>query len=226
MLDNTIPLCGIGHTGHMTSRGVVRTWNLREMHGVIDSDDTPGGCWTFGATVAIAGFPSLDEGQVVEFEWRPTGELDQSYNFITLRAWPAGVEPVDRPSGSSAWNIDADGNVLEETDLDFPEEPRIGTAASGIVSAWHGDEGWGVIDSAGTPGGCWTYWSALHPDEVIDSQGMGQFNIRGGIHDLIVGEKVDFEWESVTDQDGYKFRAIKVRPRREIPPWQIEWIPS
>ncbi|MBT2263681.1 hypothetical protein J7E74_01595 [Rhodococcus erythropolis] len=89
---------------------------------------------------------------------------------------------------------------------------------------WNGEEGWGVIDSADTPGGCWTFYSALHPDEVINARPGDSFSIGGGISGLAVGEQVDFEWEPVIDQDGYKFRAIKVRPRRDILPWRVERI--
>ena len=32
---------------------------------------------------------------------------------------------------------------------------------SGTVRVWHAEEGWGVIDSAETPGGCWTHFSAV-----------------------------------------------------------------
>jgi len=39
------------------------------MHGIIDSDETPGGCWTLFHSVAVEGFPALREGQQVEFEW-------------------------------------------------------------------------------------------------------------------------------------------------------------
>jgi len=44
-----------------------------------------------------------------------------------------------------------------------------------------------------------------------------------GVLGLEVSEYVDFEWEPVTDQDGYKYRAIKARPNREIP-WRVERI--
>ncbi|GCB54199.1 hypothetical protein rerp_06070 [Rhodococcus erythropolis] len=71
---------------------------------------------------------------------------------------------------------------------------------------------------------CWTFYSALHPDEVINARPGDSFSIGGGISALVVGEQVDFEWEPVIDQDGYKFRAIKVRPRRDIPPWRVERI--
>ena len=210
----------------MTSRGVVRSWDVRGMQGVIDSADTPGGSWTPWISVAVPGFPGLAEGQEVEFEWHQLDEPADGYDFHTVRAWPVGTEPYTRPGpfSSRAWHIDPDGSAHEIADLDDTIPPRIGTPASGVVTTWNADEGWGVIDSADTPGGCWTFYSALHPDEVINAQPGDSFSIGGGIRGLNVGEQVDFEWESVIDQDGYKFRAIKVRPRREIPPWRVERI--
>lgn len=176
----------------------------------------------------MAGFPGFVEGQEVEFEWDRLDQPTHGFDFQTLRAWPAGTEPIKPVTAfsSGAWHVDPDGIVHELTDaLDdraAPEPRRVGTPASGVVSGWHDEEGWGVIDSPDTPGGCWVYWSALHPDEVIDAQPGNSFSIGGGIQGLEVGEHVDFEWEPVTDQDGYTFRAIRVRPRREIPPWRIE----
>jgi len=34
-------------------------------------------------------------------------------------------------------------------------------AATGTVREW-AEEGWGVVDSAETPGGCWVHWSVVH----------------------------------------------------------------
>ncbi|OZD84067.1 hypothetical protein CH273_08920 [Rhodococcus sp. 05-339-2] len=92
----------------------------------------------------------------------------------------------------------------------------------GRVRSWEilGMEG--VIDSEDTPGGSWSFFSALHPDGVIDSRSGTGFDIGGGVSELAVGEQVDFEWEPAVDQDGYRFRAIRVRPRRETPPWRIQ----
>ncbi|MGU3435920.1 hypothetical protein ACNHUS_23220 [Actinomycetes bacterium M1A6_2h] len=209
----------------MTSRGTVRQWDVSDMAGVIDSDDTPGGSWTPWAAAAVDGFPALAVGQEVEFEWHRLDEPSDGYHFLTDRAWPVGTEPHTPSTAFSTrlWRIDPDGTVHEITDL--PHEPiphRTGTWSTGIVSAWHNDEGWGVIDSPQTPGGCRTYYSALHPDEVIDAPPGNAYSIGGGIHGLDVGEHVDFEWEPVGDQDGYTFRTIRVRPRRDIPPWRIE----
>ena len=55
-------------------------------------------------------------------------------------------------------------------------------------------------------------WTLHHPPlargESIEIHGQGS--------DLQVGETVDFEWEQVP-QDGYLFRAVDVRPRRQPP---------
>lgn len=51
----------------MRSRGVVRSWNDEEGWGVIDSDDTPGGCWAGFSEVQVSGYRSLRPGQRVEF---------------------------------------------------------------------------------------------------------------------------------------------------------------
>jgi CspA family cold shock protein len=67
---------------------------------------------------------------------------------------------------------------------------------TGTVRAWHTDEGWGVIDSPATPGGCWAHFS------VIDTDG---YRAMGD------GDAVRFDFERA-DQDGYWFRAVRVWP--------------
>ncbi|WP_220095795.1 MULTISPECIES: hypothetical protein [unclassified Rhodococcus (in: high G+C Gram-positive bacteria)] len=185
----------------MTSRGVVRSWDVGGMQGVIDSADTPGGSWTSWTSVVVHGFPGLVEGQEVEFEWNQLDEAADGYDFHTVQAWPVGEDHTPPgPPGFRAWDIDPDGTVHEVTDLDITDlddtiAPPIGTPAIGVVTTWNGEEGWGVIDSADTPGGCWTFYSALHPDEVINARPGDSFSIGGGISALVVGEQVDFEWE-------------------------------
>ena len=95
--------------------------------------------------------------------------------------------------------------------------------STGEVADWRGEEGWGVVESADTPGGCWVHlghlWAiALPPareNEVIHISGDGP-------GELIVGETVDFEWEHVR-QDGYDYRAVSVRPRRDGPTRTVRW---
>ncbi len=71
---------------------------------------------------------------------------------------------------------------------------------TGTVREWNDLEGWGVLDSTATPGGCWVFFSAI----------AGK-----GFRTLTVGDTVVFDWEHVTDQDGYRYRAIGVeQPRR------------
>lgn len=68
----------------------MRVWHSEEGWGVIDSDETPGGCWTHFSMVLVAGYTDLVVGQDVEFE-----AADQDgYLFRTLTAWPAGQERV------------------------------------------------------------------------------------------------------------------------------------
>jgi CspA family cold shock protein len=66
--------------------------------------------------------------------------------------------------------------------------------SKGTVRVWRNEEGWGVIDSAETPGGCWAHFGAL---------------VMEGYHTLSVGEVVEFEWMAA-DQDGFAFRAVRV----------------
>jgi CspA family cold shock protein len=66
--------------------------------------------------------------------------------------------------------------------------------AIGVVREWHEDEGWGVLDSEQTPGGCWAHFSALS---------------MAGHHRAGPGQRVSFTYEAVA-QDGFRFRAVQV----------------
>ncbi|BCB90592.1 S1 domain-containing protein [Phytohabitans suffuscus] len=70
---------------------------------------------------------------------------------------------------------------------------RTGTTTA-TVREWRDDEGWGVLDSADTPGGCWAHFSS------IDMPGYRVLE-RGGT--------VRLTWES-PGQDGYEYRAVRV----------------
>jgi CspA family cold shock protein len=73
----------------------------------------------------------------------------------------------------------------------------IGGVTAGVVRAWQAEEGWGVLDSEETPGGCWAHFSALD---------------MSGYRALAAGQQVEFSHERVP-QDGYEFRASTVRLR-------------
>jgi mannose-6-phosphate isomerase-like protein (cupin superfamily) len=67
---------------------------------------------------------------------------------------------------------------------------------TGTVRFWLDDEGWGVVDSLATPGGCWVHFSSLEMP---------------GFKQLRAGTPVEFVYEEL-DQDGYPFRAVTVWP--------------
>lgn len=67
---------------------------------------------------------------------------------------------------------------------------------TGTVREWHDEEGWGVIDTPDTPGGCWAHFSA------IDLPGATRLNY---------GAQVILDVEEAR-QDGYTFRATWVWP--------------
>jgi CspA family cold shock protein len=62
------------------------------------------------------------------------------------------------------------------------------------VRVWHDEEGWGVLDSAGTPGGCWVHYSHVE---------------MAGYRSLTGVDRVELEFQEVP-QDGYRFTAVRV----------------
>ena len=71
----------------------------------------------------------------------------------------------------------------------------------GIVRVWRNEEGWGVIDSPETPGGCWAHFSHL----AIE-----------GYRTLTPGQSVELAWQAAV-QDGYSYRAVRVVPLQPDP---------
>lgn len=68
--------------------------------------------------------------------------------------------------------------------------------SEGTVREWNDDEGWGVIDSPGTPGGCWAHFSVI---------------VAEGYRSLTPGDQVVFTHEA-PGQDGFGYRALQVWP--------------
>lgn len=80
----------------METTGTLRCWHAGEGWGVIDSEQTPGGCWAHFADVAVRGYRSLHPGQEVALEWE-VAEQD-GYSFRATRVWMVGTEPAaDEP---------------------------------------------------------------------------------------------------------------------------------
>ncbi|GAB3775359.1 CspA family cold shock protein [Nocardioides ginsengisegetis] len=75
----------------MSSQGQVREWHHDDGWGVIDSAETPGGCWAHFGVVRVRGYRTLDAGQDVEFTFQPVDQ--DGYAFSATAVWPAGGDP-------------------------------------------------------------------------------------------------------------------------------------
>lgn len=71
-------------------------------------------------------------------------------------------------------------------------------ATTGTVRSWNNEEGWGVIDSPATPGGCWISFAEVRLREP-------------GFISLDLGQDVVFEWVAA-EQDGFNYRATAATP--------------
>lgn len=78
-------------------------------------------------------------------------------------------------------------------------------AVDAVVREWHSDQGWGVIDTSETPGGCWVHFSHVAV---------------AGYRELVPGQAVTLEWERA-EQDGYRYRAVRVWPAGDDPVAQV-----
>ncbi|WKE71646.1 cold-shock protein [Streptomyces sp. WP-1] len=76
---------------------------------------------------------------------------------------------------------------------------KVPATVTATVREWSDEEGWGVLDSPETPGGCFGHYS--------DIQG-------SGFRTLSPGQEVDLIWEAPGfKQDGYDYRAVSIVPR-------------
>jgi cold shock protein len=55
--------------------------------GVIDSDQTTGGCWTHFSSIDVPGYRTLAAGQPVELDWEPADQDGYAYRAVAV--WPA-----------------------------------------------------------------------------------------------------------------------------------------
>ena len=76
--------------------------------------------------------------------------------------------------------------------------------AVGVVREWHDADGWGVLDSDETPGGCWAHVSYLRMD---------------GHARALPGQRVTFTYEP-GPQDGFDYRAVRLGFAASIALWE------
>ncbi len=111
----------------MTTIGRVRFCNDEEGWGVIDSSETPGGCWTHYSTVRVAGYGSLTAGQEVALQWEVPGQ--DGWPFGAVEAWPLGSQPIE-PASAPAETDGAYASRLT-TAQDTGEKPDYPLARGG-----------------------------------------------------------------------------------------------
>jgi quercetin dioxygenase-like cupin family protein/cold shock CspA family protein len=136
----------------MRTTGTVRAWHHEEGWGVVDSPDTPGGCWVHFSAIEIPGYKRLEPGaQVVMLV--EEGSQD-GFDFRALDVWPGGVSAAYE----SGLTLQLDGppspvRVFRPADLSSAD-PTPGMdrqrafqlpllwagqveTAPGVVSGWH-----------------------------------------------------------------------------------------
>ncbi|KZL30472.1 MULTISPECIES: hypothetical protein [Rhodococcus] len=71
---------------------------------------------------------------------------------------------------------------------------------TGSVRVWYAEQGWGVFDSAETPGGCWADANEVMPMEQP--------------LDLYPGSPVRFDWTDISPSlvEGFRYRAHSFYP--------------
>ena len=79
----------------MTVEAVVREWHDDEGWGVLDSPETPGGCWAHFSQVATRGYRTLSPGQTVALTCEVADQ--DGYHYRALQVWPVGTDPVEHP---------------------------------------------------------------------------------------------------------------------------------
>ncbi len=91
--DPIVPVCGMPSWKNVRvtqgpAKGVVREWHSEQGWGVLDSPQTPGGCWCLFAAVSGSGFRSLAAQEIVEFVFE---EAEQDgYAYRAVEAWSPG----------------------------------------------------------------------------------------------------------------------------------------
>jgi CspA family cold shock protein len=143
--------------------------------------------WPFVLGAAyVSALCSLVVVALVGLVWFPLVIVPQAL-FMAFQAGAMKAER-DRLAGDQH----GFGRIRPPGLLKLPVKQQISTTAT--VRSWDDSQGWGVLDSDATQGGCWTHFSALDFD---------------GYRALAPGQQVRLEAES-PGQDGYAWRAVRV----------------
>lgn len=117
----------------MRTTGVVRLWSNEDGWGVIDSPETPGGCWTHASVVA--GLTRLRPGAPVLLE-AEEGAQD-GFDFRAIQVWPSAT-PVRVFPAAELVTSDPTAGMVRRRAFELPMlwAGQVETAP-GAVSGWH-----------------------------------------------------------------------------------------
>jgi CspA family cold shock protein len=111
------------HNDSMTSVGTVREWDDDQGFGVLDSADTPGGCWVHFSHIVSDGYRSLTPADQVTFTYETAAQ--DGFSYRAVRVWPPGASG-DAPQ--SARYQDASSAYRSKLTIRWDD----GTVAEGI----------------------------------------------------------------------------------------------
>lgn len=86
------------HTELMAVLATVRRWNTHRAWGVLDSPETPGGCWAHLSSIARPGPWDVQPGDEFVLEWEHARQ--DGFAYRAVRMWPAGSRSAPIPAGS------------------------------------------------------------------------------------------------------------------------------
>ena len=67
------------------TRGTVRQWHAELGWGVLDSRDTPGGCWVHFSPIDGTGFRAPAVGAAVQLDWEPARQGGYSFRATRIQ---------------------------------------------------------------------------------------------------------------------------------------------
>jgi CspA family cold shock protein len=93
----------------MESRGTVREYDTEAGWGVIDSPDTPGGCWVHFSAIEAPGYRALAPGEPVSFEWEDADQDGYACRATRVVRGAAGPQaPLESQAYSSTLSLTFD----------------------------------------------------------------------------------------------------------------------
>jgi cold shock protein len=100
----------------MESKGIVRAFDQDSGVGVIDSPDTPGGCWVHFSAIDMDGYRALDPGEEVTFSFESVPQDGFSHRALEVRR--KGVRVRNRPVPP---RVDSDSAYTSELRITYPD---------------------------------------------------------------------------------------------------------